>query len=61
MVERLAELLPTETLTRSYRAGGEDLAELLATISLEAANLSDRLAMRFFTHVGDVGRQTLAA
>ena len=39
----------------------EDLAELLATISLEAANLSDRLAMRFFTHVGDVGRQTLAA
>ena len=39
----------------------EDLAELLATISLEAANLSDRLAMRFFTHIGDVGRQTLAA
>ncbi len=41
--------------------GCEDLGELLATISLEAANLSDRLAMRFFTHVGDVGRQTLAA
>lgn len=27
--ERLAELLPGETLTRSYRAGGEDLAELV--------------------------------
>ncbi|GAA2045617.1 hypothetical protein GCM10009819_36360 [Agromyces tropicus] len=26
---RLAELLPTMTLTRSYRAGGEDLAELV--------------------------------
>jgi hypothetical protein len=27
--ERLAELLPIETLTRSYRAGGEDLAQLV--------------------------------
>lgn len=27
--ERLAELLPVETLTRSYRAGGEDLAALV--------------------------------
>ncbi|WP_345803342.1 AAA family ATPase [Microbacterium sp. AZCO] len=27
--ERLAELLPVETLTRSYRAGGEDLAQLV--------------------------------
>jgi hypothetical protein len=27
--ERLAELVPVETLTRSYRAGGEDLAELV--------------------------------
>jgi hypothetical protein len=27
--ERLAELLPVETLTHSYRAGGEDLAELV--------------------------------
>ncbi|WP_457099428.1 AAA family ATPase [Microbacterium sp. P5_E9] len=27
--ERLAELLPVETLTRSYRAGGEDLARLV--------------------------------
>ncbi|WP_171013093.1 AAA family ATPase [Microbacterium sp. 2FI] len=26
---RLADLLPVETLTRSYRAGGEDLAELV--------------------------------
>ena len=27
--ERLAELVPVETLTRSYRAGGEDLARLV--------------------------------
>ncbi len=27
--ERLADLVPVETLTRSYRAGGEDLAELV--------------------------------
>lgn len=27
--ERLAEIVPGETLTRSYRAGGEDLAELV--------------------------------
>lgn len=27
--ERLSELFPVETLTRSYRAGGEDLAELV--------------------------------
>ncbi|MGF6821784.1 HPt (histidine-containing phosphotransfer) domain-containing protein [Microbacterium sp. ZKA21] len=27
--ERLADLLPVATLTRSYRAGGEDLAELI--------------------------------
>lgn len=27
--ERLAELVPVETLTQSYRAGGEDLAELV--------------------------------
>lgn len=27
--ERLADLLPVETLTRSYRAGGEDLAQLV--------------------------------
>uniref|UniRef100_UPI000ABB82D6 AAA family ATPase n=1 Tax=Microbacterium gorillae TaxID=1231063 RepID=UPI000ABB82D6 len=27
--ERVAEIVPVETLTRSYRAGGEDLAELV--------------------------------
>ncbi|MFC6325907.1 AAA family ATPase [Microbacterium koreense] len=27
--ERLADIVPVETLTRSYRAGGEDLAELV--------------------------------
>ncbi len=29
LFSRLSELLPVETLTRSYRAGGEDLAELV--------------------------------
>lgn len=38
-----------------------ELADALAAISLAAAALSDRLAMRYFTHIGDVGRQTLAA
>lgn len=38
-----------------------ELAALLDEISLAAATLSDRLALRYFTHVGDVGRQTLAA
>ena len=41
--------------------GGRELAGLLDGIAQDAANLSDRLAMRYFTHVGDVGRQTLAA
>jgi uncharacterized alpha-E superfamily protein len=38
-----------------------ELADLLDDISIAAATLSDRLALRYFTHVGDVGRQTLAA
>jgi len=38
-----------------------ELADLLDDIAQDAANLSDRLAMRYFTHIGDVGRQTLAA
>jgi uncharacterized circularly permuted ATP-grasp superfamily protein/uncharacterized alpha-E superfamily protein len=37
-----------------------DLAYRLDEVSLAAATLSDRLALRYFTHVGDVGRQTLA-
>lgn len=37
------------------------LADVLDEVSQAAATLSDRLAMRYFTHVGDVGRQTLAA
>lgn len=47
--------------------GGEEgdshtsLADVLDEIAFAAATLSDRLAMRYFTHVGDVGRQTLAA
>ncbi|MCM8596573.1 circularly permuted type 2 ATP-grasp protein [Accumulibacter sp.] len=38
-----------------------DLAELLDAISTAAASLSDRLAMRYFSHVADVSRQTFAA
>jgi len=38
-----------------------ELAGLLGGIAQAAASLSDRLAMRYFTHVGDVSRQTLAA
>ena len=38
-----------------------ELAGVLDGISRAAATLSDHLAMRYFTHVGDVGRQTLAA
>ena len=37
-----------------------DLAQRLDEVSIAAATLSDRLALRYFTHVGDVGRQTLA-
>ena len=37
-----------------------DLADLLGDISFAAATLSDRLAMRYFTHVSDVSRQTMA-
>lgn len=39
----------------------EALAVVLDTVANAAAALSDRLAMRYFTHIGDVGRQTLAA
>jgi uncharacterized alpha-E superfamily protein len=38
-----------------------DLAARLDTVAFAASSLSDRLALRYFTHVGDVGRQTLAA
>ncbi|MDR1710186.1 MAG: circularly permuted type 2 ATP-grasp protein [Candidatus Accumulibacter sp.] len=45
--------------------GGEEtrsrFAALLDEIAAEAARLSDRLAMRYFTHIGEVGRQMLAA
>jgi uncharacterized circularly permuted ATP-grasp superfamily protein/uncharacterized alpha-E superfamily protein len=38
-----------------------ELADRLDDVSQAAAALSDRLAMRYFTHVGDVTHQTLAA
>ena len=37
------------------------LASLLGEISIAAATLSDRLAMRYFSHVGDVSRQTFTS
>jgi uncharacterized circularly permuted ATP-grasp superfamily protein/uncharacterized alpha-E superfamily protein len=37
------------------------LADLLGEIAGVASDLSERLAMRHFTHIGDVSRQTLAA
>jgi uncharacterized circularly permuted ATP-grasp superfamily protein/uncharacterized alpha-E superfamily protein len=37
------------------------LADLLVEVANAAGTLSERLAMRHFTHIGDVGRQTLAA
>ena len=52
-------MAPVEPDPAKLAAYGVSYAELAQ--ALEAANLSDRLAMRFFTHVGDVGRQTLAA
>ena len=38
----------------------EELAQRLDEVVAAVRALSDRLAMRFFTHVGDVSRQTLA-
>jgi hypothetical protein len=39
---------------------GEALAEQLDALTLAADQLSDSLSMRYFTHVGDVSRQTMA-
>ena len=38
-----------------------DLADLLGDIALAGAALSDRLAMRHFSHVSDVSHYTLAS
>lgn len=35
------------------------LGDVLVSIAQDAYELSDQLAMRYFTHVGDIGRQTL--
>ena len=42
-------------------SGVSDLANRLAQVAWHAQNLSDRLAMRYFTHIGQIGRQTLTA
>jgi uncharacterized circularly permuted ATP-grasp superfamily protein/uncharacterized alpha-E superfamily protein len=48
---------------RDFSAPGEGLvlAALLDDLAGTGTRLSDRLAMRYFTHVGDIRRQTLAA
>ena len=38
----------------------EELSALLHALYAASGQLSDWLAMRYFTHVGDVGRQTMA-
>ena len=38
----------------------EELATLLHELDVAAVKLSDNLGMRYFTHVGDVSRQTMA-
>ncbi|WP_158904068.1 circularly permuted type 2 ATP-grasp protein [Burkholderia sp. L27(2015)] len=43
------------------RAACRDLRHLLDEITQAAWTLSDRLAMRHFTHIGEISRQTLAA
>jgi len=58
------ELLNSFDLSRLEHAGPEvclDLARLLDEITRNAWALSDRLAMRHFTHIGDISQQTLAA
>ena len=53
-----------EALNRADHADSgahHELADVLGEIAFAAATLSDRLAMQYFTHVGDVSRQTLAA
>ena len=58
------DLARLEGLEGQQRRDSDPCRQLAATldaISEAAASLSDRLAMRYFTHIGDVGRQTLAA
>ncbi|MDR2789323.1 MAG: circularly permuted type 2 ATP-grasp protein [Candidatus Accumulibacter sp.] len=55
--------LRTFERNHDFATGGDclELAALLDELAETSASLSDRLAMRYFTHVGDVRRQTLAA
>ncbi|HOI52711.1 MAG TPA: alpha-E domain-containing protein, partial [Azonexus sp.] len=63
---RRLQRFPLEPLERlqfsqcSCSAPCEDLAQLLDDLVAAAAALSDALAMRYFTHVGDISRQTMA-
>jgi uncharacterized circularly permuted ATP-grasp superfamily protein/uncharacterized alpha-E superfamily protein len=62
---RLRTFDPAGETPGSSIGGSDDncleLAELLDDIAGEATTLSERLAMCYFTHVGDISRQTLAA
>jgi len=66
MVElrRAAHTLRTFDLSRFEsrpRQAATQLAEVLTTLLLEAHNLSDRIASRFFTHTDSVSHLTLAS
>ena len=52
------KLLEMDFVTRSSKILSAFIGD---EIGEEASRLSDRLAMRYFTHVSDVGQQTLAA
>ncbi len=55
---RLDRIVP---FNRSYNcAPCIELADLLRDLDSAASELSDWLARRYFTHVGDVSRQTMA-
>ena len=64
-IERLRafdlEKLEHLPFNRSYNcAPCIELADLLRDLDSAASELSDWLARRYFTHVGDVSRQTMA-
>lgn len=54
------QLAGMEAGDRDRSTACRELAGRLAKVSYASRELSDRLAMRYFTHVGDVARQTLA-
>lgn len=57
---RACDLARLERPAGRERAAGEELARCLDALCDAASQLSDGLGMRYFTHVGDVSRQTMA-